>query len=275
MEQDARQKIRRIRLTKPLNKKAALGYLIAALFTPATNCGNIALMIRTLALILLFGLFGFLAPAAGFAQSAPQQAQKITPEELAAAKARAAEEAYEKRLAEQDLHYRDSIDYTIDDGIMTKAEMVQEAEYIFGLCTNNAFQKKYFDCRCLSGAFLSERERLGPTAMQFDIMQRLTNSDKAVCASPANLAGDTYSMCMEYNKYFRELAHDQEDMCICAANKAASEFAKNPRLDPSYVGMLNTRYMIFCSDPQNRDKDKAAKAAAKALAPPLPTKTQN
>lgn len=226
-------------------------------------------MIRKLSLLLL--LLGLLAPSAGFAQSAP----RISPEELKAAKARAAEEAYEKELAGRDLGYRDSIDYTIDDGVMTKEEMRQEAEYIFGLCANNAFQKSTFDCRCLSGAFLAERERLGPTAMQFDIMQKLTNSEHAKCANTASVAGNTYNMCMEYNKYFRELARDGVEMCTCAANKTAAEFGKRPVLDPSYVGMLNTRYMIYCSDPQNRAKDKATLKAAQSQPLGLIPKKQN
>ncbi len=207
---------------------------------------------------LLFILTLLLLPIPVLAQTKPQTTDaKI----LEQAKARAAEEAYEKKLQQQKLGYQDSIDYMLDDGKMSKEEMKKEAEYIYGLCAYNAFQKIYFDCRCLAGAFLAERERLGPTAIQSDIMQRLTQSSKAKCGNTETIAGRTYESCMTYSRAFRELATDHEDMCRCAANRVATNFQKKPILDPSYVASLNAQALSHCINPQKRNADEMARRA--------------
>lgn len=202
-------------------------------------------MIRTL---LIFLLVLSLAPTSSWAADGVKTKTQILEE----AKKAKAEQDYDRKLQRQDLKYQDSIDYILDDGVMSPEEMKKEAEYIYGLCAGNAFQKNHFNCQCLSGAFLLERERLGPTALQSDIMQELTQSDKAKCANVESVAGQTYKTCMEYSTNFRELATDHEEMCTCAANNVAREFGKRPLLDPSYVGMLNTRYFVRCSKPENR-----------------------
>ena len=52
---------------------------------------------------------------------------------------------------------KDSIDYTIDDGKMSKAEMEEEARSMQQLCALNPYQSNFFDCDCVAGAFLLKR----------------------------------------------------------------------------------------------------------------------
>ncbi len=199
-------------------------------------------MLRLLILTLLLIPFPSLA----------QDQKPADPALLQKAKDRAAEEAYEKKLMRQDLGYQDSLDYTLDDGKMSKEEMKKEAEYIYGLCATNVFQKTYFNCKCLAGEFLAEREKLGPTALQYDIMQRLTQSGKGKCGNIEQVAGESYNSCLMYSRAFRELAKDHETMCQCAANKVAENFRKKPLLDPSYVSSLNAKALIQCMNIQRR-----------------------
>ena len=57
---------------------------------------------------------------------------------------------------------KDSIYFMLDDGIQTPEEMEEEAKYVHGLCASHVNQRLFFDCECIAGAFLSEREKRGP-----------------------------------------------------------------------------------------------------------------
>lgn len=141
---------------------------------------------------------------------------------------------------------KDSLYFTMDDGVQSPEEMVEEAEYLLGICQNNAYQKQYFNCECLAGAFLQRRETLGPLTPQQDIMDELTKSPRGVCANTDEIAGSTYKNCMDYSAMSRELATDNEEYCTCAANKAALDFARSPRLISRYIRKIKTNAMTFC-----------------------------
>jgi hypothetical protein len=172
---------------------------------------------------------------------------------------------------------QDSVFFTLDDGVMTRAEMEQEAQYIFGQCGMNPYRSLYFDCECLSGAFLLERERLGPTVPQFEIMEQLTRSGKSACANTANMAGESYRNCMEMRRTFFAMASPErnEEICSCAGRKAAFDFSERPVQSPSYTASLMSEAMVYCEDPENRKRIAAsvsgqgAEPAASQEAPPL------
>ncbi len=147
---------------------------------------------------------------------------------------------------------KDSVYFTMDDGIQDKEEMEEEADYLFGLCKGNAYQALYFDCECLAGAFLQQREKLGPTTPQQDIMYRLTKSGNATCANSAAIAGEGYKNCLEYTATARELASDNEELCTCVGNKTAKDFAKRPRFDIGYIRKMKQGAMRYCLRPENR-----------------------
>lgn len=147
---------------------------------------------------------------------------------------------------------KDSLYFTMDDGIQSPEEMVEEAEYVLGNCRNNAYQKQYFNCECIAGAFLQQREKLGPLALQQEILDRLMKSRNATCANTEEIAGKTYQSCMDYAAMSRELATDNEEYCTCAANKAALDFTKSPRLNSRHIRNVKSKAMAFCDNPANR-----------------------
>lgn len=204
-------------------------------------------------------LFLIFTSTIAFAQTSPMSNSEM----IEKARQIAAQEKYETELKNRRLQHKDSIDYTLDDGVMSKEEMQQEAEYIFGLCSQNAYQRLYFDCKCLSGAFLLERERLGPTAMQSIILQNLTQSNNAKCANVESAANESYKSCMGYSKTYRKFETDHEELCTCTANRAATNFGKKPWLESSYIRSLNTAALMHCMKPENRATDKAEKEELK------------
>ena len=147
---------------------------------------------------------------------------------------------------------RDSNFFMMDDGKQTPDEMVMEAQYVHGLCDSNAYQAVYFDCACLAGAFLLERERLGPMVLQREILEDLTQSGNAKCANTAVIAGKIYESCMTFTDMMRELATDNPQLCSCAANRASQEFTRAPRLSVDYIRAIRRKAMRYCFNPANR-----------------------
>lgn len=168
---------------------------------------------------------------------------------------------------------RDSVYFTMDDGIMTPDEMEEEATYIFNMCDLNVTQRNMFNCQCLAGAFLKKREALGPTVPQFDILQDLTLGHPVDCANTEALAGQTFKACMDFMAPHRsyESREDNIAYCECTANKVANDFTRDPALAPSYVRRLTYTSFLYCNDPQNRQKKTDQ---AKAEFQPFP-KTAN
>lgn len=176
---------------------------------------------------------------------------------------------------------KDSIDYTLDDGIMSPEEMMLEAQDIQTQCSRNAYQRVYFNCECLAGAFLQQREKLGPLAMQYDIYNRITNSKEtsSSCANTEAMAARVYQSCLGFTQDFdRTELRDNNDYCTCAANKAARDFGRAPRLSSMYIQALRMNAMTRCRDPEvvkeyaSRTLAKDAEAA-EAPAAQAPEKT--
>ena len=164
---------------------------------------------------------------------------------------------------------RDSVYFTMDDGIMSPDEMEKEYTYIFNMCDLNVVQKNMFNCQCLAGAFLKKREALGPMVPQFDILQDLTLEHPVDCANSEALAGTTFKACMESMAPQRsyESREDNIAYCECTANKVAKDFTRTPALAPSYVRWLTYNSYLYCNDPQNRVKKTDQ---AKTEFPPFP-----
>lgn len=158
--------------------------------------------------------------------------------------------------AQNDSTIKDSVYFTLDDGVMSPEEMEEEAEYVHGLCQSNAYQALYFNCECLAGAFLIQREKLGPLALQSDIYDRLTKSNKAVCGNTVAIAGAAYQACLTHTMTYRELALDNEEYCQCVGNRIARQFTQKPWLDVAYIESLTMNNMNYCDDPANRPGKK-------------------
>jgi hypothetical protein len=164
--------------------------------------------------------------------------------------------------------------------------MQMEAQDMYSLCEINAYQKRLFNCACLAGAFLQQREKLGPMVMQYEIYDTITNSPEvsSSCANAPEIAGQTYKSCLTFAENYgpTEFSPDTTDVCTCVANKVAREFKKLPRLSPQYVQILRADAMSACRDPnyrkqykaQSAQEDKEAKAAqSNAIVPLVPGKT--
>lgn len=162
---------------------------------------------------------------------------------------------------EGDLTIQDSITYTLDDGVMSKEEMEKEAQYIYRLCEHNVYQKSYYNCKCVSGEFLIQREKEGPTGIQTDILDKVMLGGAGKCANTEQIAGDSYATCMNHVNKFRELSPDNEDYCTCVANRMAREFSNHPRLDMGYIEGVRLYAMNYCDNPKNRPKKTAVKTA--------------
>lgn len=142
---------------------------------------------------------------------------------------------------------KDSYYYMGDDGKQSPQEMEEEAMYVYDTCTSNAYQKTYFDCQCLAGAFMQMREKLGGIAPQEEILQRLTRSDKAKCANTVVIAGQAYQECQAYAKISREYQKDNEEYCTCVGNEVARKFDGSPFLRTQYISDLHTDAMVACT----------------------------
>jgi hypothetical protein len=158
------------------------------------------------------------------------------------------------------LTFKDSITYTMDDGVMSPKEMEAEARHIYRLCDANPYQKTYFDCACLGGAFLQQREKLGPMTPQFEIFESLTKRKGSRCANAPAVAGETYEFCINHRLTYYELSTDRENesYCSCVANKMARDFTKEPVLDMVYIDAVKINAMTYCDDPRNRSPQTAA-----------------
>ena len=123
---------------------------------------------------------------------------------------------------------KDSDYFMMDDGKMTPEEMEEEAMYVYEQCRSNSYKRKYYDCRCIAGAFLTNREKDGPARPQDDIVYNLFRGGPSECANTVSIAGDAYKDCMDTAKIFREFAKDNEEYCSCVGKTTANSFAKKP-----------------------------------------------
>lgn len=143
---------------------------------------------------------------------------------------------------------KDSIYFTLDDGIMTAEEMEEEAQYVYGQCTRNLYQNNYFDCQCIAGAFLRERETRGPLALQEDILTELYRSggQTAKCGNGPKIAGTAYNDCMNYAATFRRLETNNAEYCRCVGNRVARNFVDYPYLRTAYISRLRVNALVSC-----------------------------
>lgn len=144
--------------------------------------------------------------------------------------------------------FKDSVYFTMDDGVMSPEEMVEEAEYVHKRCANHYYQKRYFNCECIAGAFLREREQRGPMVLQETILSDIYRGggDVAKCANTATIAGNTYKECMTYAAISRRLENNNEEYCQCAANRVARDFTSYPYLRTAYIERLNVNALLSC-----------------------------
>lgn len=147
---------------------------------------------------------------------------------------------------------KDSYYYMRDDGVQSPEEMQMEAQTVYETCRSNIYKSRYFNCQCLAGAFLIQREKLGGIAPQEEIINELTIGKKASCANTVVIAGTVYRECMQSSRYFREFAKDNEEYCSCVGNTTARQFEKDPFLNTSYISDVQSQAMLRCHSRDER-----------------------
>lgn len=151
---------------------------------------------------------------------------------------------------------KESTDYLMDDGVMTQDEMEDEAQYIYRECKVNPITSKYYNCACVGGAFLTQREKHGPMYPQGLIYQGILKNPKLNCVDEVAYAGDNYKTCLNILSIVYELGTDNEEICSCAANRATKNFNKNPEPGISYTGNILGNAIQYCQKPENRPVKK-------------------
>lgn len=151
---------------------------------------------------------------------------------------------------------KESTDYLMDDGVMTQDEMEDEAQYIYRDCQANPMTNLYYNCACVGGAFLIQREKRGPMYPQGWIYQDILKNPKLKCVNEEAYAGDNYKTCMSVMGVAFELGLDNKEICTCAANRAARNFNNNPEPGIAYTGGILGNAIQYCQKPENRPVKK-------------------
>lgn len=141
---------------------------------------------------------------------------------------------------------KDSLDY-IEDGEMTQEEMEEEAMYVLYKCSTHLMQRTYFNCDCVGGKFLIEREKRGPLVYQHDIEKEIYTSP--ICVNKPVIAGIMYEDCLSYAAFFRSDTRNYGDYCTCAANTMADNFSKAPSLLSRHIQRLRSNALVRCEFP--------------------------
>lgn len=174
---------------------------------------------------------------------------------------------------------KDSIYFMMQDGEYSEEDMQEEALYVRERCSANFVHRTYYDCECLAGAFILEREKHGPMYPQSTIINNLMQNDEKNCANIAGIAGSVYRECMESSRFFRDKRNDNEEYCTCAANSTAKKFARNPYMRSAYITNLRADALSECNnlgDPERvlADQLVAERSAVKTqetVEPPQPS----
>lgn len=148
--------------------------------------------------------------------------------------------------------YKDSIYFMLDDGEMSLEEMQQEAEFVHQECAKNVYQSNYIDCECIAGAFLNEREKLGPMVPQSNILRDVYEKHGRKCANTAEIAGNAYQRCEVYARHFRPQFKDGDDFCQCVSKSVVRGFQSNPVIRPRYLQSLYARGYVDCTYDRDR-----------------------
>ena len=149
---------------------------------------------------------------------------------------------------------KDSYYFMADDGKQSPEEMEEEAMFVYQNCQSNPYQAEYYDCQCIAGAFLNEREKIGPLKPQDQIVYELFRGGPKDCANKTEIAGSSYTDCMAYAEAFREFEKDNEEYCSCVGKTVARDFSKNPYLRTTYIEDLRVDALVDCEE-RNEDGD--------------------
>ncbi|MEM6811034.1 MAG: hypothetical protein AAF549_01055 [Pseudomonadota bacterium] len=146
---------------------------------------------------------------------------------------------------------KDSLYYMQDDGVFSEEEKDKEAMEIFRRCSNNAFQRVYFNCSCVAGAFREARDepRLKPQTV---ILQDIYSDEESKCINSVAIAGNSYETCLRFetNPFNGRSQEEIDEYCQCVANKTAINFEDTPSLAIRRIERMKVNAMVSCKREQ-------------------------
>ena len=150
--------------------------------------------------------------------------------------------------AQRNSDFRDSVDFLMDDGEMTPDEMEQEAIGVYNRCVGHLMRNRYYDCECISGAFLQMREELGPYVEQFKLLEDVYTQIPE-CVNAEQIAGSSYKSCSESVNIYRALQPEEEneEYCSCVGKETAAAFARNPGLRKNSLINTHSEAKLRCT----------------------------
>jgi len=124
-------------------------------------------------------------------------------------------------------------------------EFIIEASDFAEECRNDHTMPMYYDCRCLSVAYLDERIRRGPESGADSIRRTITKQ----CKDASGIAGQIYEHCL--TDFVNAPKHlDPEEYCSCYGNTYAKYYEGFDGLATARVNIsIKARAKTVCADP--------------------------
>lgn len=122
---------------------------------------------------------------------------------------------------------------------------LEEALAFNDKCAADPDMQKYYDCECLSFAFLNERVKQGKIPSGDSIFLRIQRQ----CRDATMVSGETYQECLNTAAQM-EPGTDPEAYCTCVANTYVSLLDQiRPGIDSRNIVRYKVQSRVICQDP--------------------------
>ena len=127
-------------------------------------------------------------------------------------------------------------------------EYIEEATAFYDECSNHYTMRQYYNCECLSLAYLDERIDKGPIESSSAIKQRLESE----CRDAIGAAGPIYQKCLRKANGFNP-GTDPEKYCECVANTYVKTISEDkPFIDSRSMVSYQVQAYGACDNPRDR-----------------------
>lgn len=136
-----------------------------------------------------------------------------------------------------------------DDMDKIPDEYIEEAFEFQKQCSTDYSFNQYYNCECLSLAYLDERVKVGPTIPGSEIQLNIRDQ----CRDALNSAGQIYNGCIKKANRFAA-GTDPETYCKCVTNtyiKNMNDFA--PQINSNSIVQYQTQAYVYCRNKMKQD----------------------
>ncbi|MEZ5814785.1 MAG: hypothetical protein R3E13_08760 [Alphaproteobacteria bacterium] len=127
-------------------------------------------------------------------------------------------------------------------------EYIAEAGAVYDECLASYTMSQYYNCECLSLAFLDARIENGPSVAASSLKQGLSH----MCRDAVGAAGPVYQSCLDKANRFSP-GTDPEKYCECVANTYVKDISRNaPFLDSRSMVSHEVLAYTACDNPDDR-----------------------